>query len=44
VSDEAYADVQDMLDQHPGGLVLGVDATVQYPYEARPEPHVVVIS
>jgi hypothetical protein len=35
VGDEAYADVQDMLDHHPEGLVLGVYATVTQRLRAR---------
>ena len=35
VSDEASADVQDMLDHHPEGLVLGVYATVTQRLRAR---------
>jgi hypothetical protein len=35
VSDEAYADVQDMLDHHPEGLVLGVYEIVKQRLRAR---------
>jgi hypothetical protein len=35
VSDEAYADVQDMLDHHPEGLVLGVYEIVRQRLRAR---------
>jgi hypothetical protein len=35
VGDEAYADVQDMLDHHPEGLVLGVYEIVKQRLRAR---------
>jgi hypothetical protein len=35
VSDEASADVQDMLDQHPAGVVLSVYAIVTQQLRAR---------
>jgi AAA domain len=35
VGDEAYADVQDMLDHHPEGLVLGVYEDVKQRLRAR---------
>jgi len=35
VGDEAYADVQDMLDHHPEGLVLGVHEIVKQRLRAR---------